>query len=249
MPLPERVRQVLAARLERLGEPGPARVAVAAVIGLEFDFALLQRAADLDESAAAEGLEELVRRRVLHGVGEGFDFTHHAIRQGGLADLSPPRRHLLHRRVAETLESLHARHLEPYALTIGVHYREGEAWEQSIPYLRRAGSQAVLRSAHREPVVCYEQALDSLGHVLQSPETIEQAIDIRLALHSVLIPLGEPTRTGAHLVKAEALARALGDQARLGRIAAHLTNYFWLAGEFDRAVEAGERACAIRVVH
>ena len=245
LPLPERVRQVVAARLQRLREPARALVAVAAVIGREFDFALLQRAAGLDEREAAEGLEELVRRRVLHGVRKSFDFTHHAIRQGGLADLSSPRRQLLHRRVAETLERLHAQHLEPHTLAIGVHYREGEAWEKSIPYLQRAGGQAVVRSAHREAVACYEQALDSLGHVLDSRETVEQAIDIRLALHSALIPLGEPTRTGAHLLKAEAQARALGDQARLGRVTAHLTNYFWLAGESDRAVEAGERACAI----
>src|SRR2546430_12240627 len=86
-------------------------VAVAAVIGREFDFPLLQRAADLGEAEAAEGAEELVRRRVLHGVGECFDFTHDRIREVAYAGLLAPRCRLLHRRVAEAIEAVYAGNL------------------------------------------------------------------------------------------------------------------------------------------
>src|SRR5262249_20623859 len=76
LPLPERVRRVVAGRLERLSDRGQHLASVAAIVGREFDFALLQRAAGLDERHAAEGVEELVRRPVLHGLGEQLDFTH-----------------------------------------------------------------------------------------------------------------------------------------------------------------------------
>src|SRR5262249_10599297 len=67
LPLSERVRQIIGRRLDRLSESGQRLAATAAVIGREFEFALLQRAAGHNETEAAERMEELVRRRVLHG--------------------------------------------------------------------------------------------------------------------------------------------------------------------------------------
>src|SRR5262249_58369166 len=108
LPLPERVRRVVAGRLERLSDRGRHLASVAAVVGREFDFALLQRAAGLDERHAAEGVEELVRRRVLHGLGEQLDFTHEWIREVVYNELLHPQRKQLHVLVARALEDLHA---------------------------------------------------------------------------------------------------------------------------------------------
>src|SRR6266511_4255848 len=79
--VPKRVREVILRHLEALSERGRDLTIVAAVIGREFDFPLLCRSAGLEENEAAESLEELVRRRVLHSVGERFDFTHDRIRK------------------------------------------------------------------------------------------------------------------------------------------------------------------------
>lgn len=76
LPLPARVRDMITRRLEPLSERAQQLVRVAAVIGREFEFALLQRAAGVDEQDAAAGVEELVRRRVVHVVGDRFDFSH-----------------------------------------------------------------------------------------------------------------------------------------------------------------------------
>ena len=79
--LPERIHHLLTDRLDRLGEVSRLLVAIAAIIGRDFDFALLQRAAGLDEGQAAEGVEELVRRGVLRAVGERFQFAHDWMRE------------------------------------------------------------------------------------------------------------------------------------------------------------------------
>ena len=65
---------------------------VAAVIGREFEFALLRHAARLDDEEAAQGVEELVRRRILTGVGERLDFTHERVREVAYAELPAWRR-------------------------------------------------------------------------------------------------------------------------------------------------------------
>jgi len=56
--LPQRVREVIGRRLERLADGSRSLLTVASVIGREFEFELLRRAAGLDEDATAEGVEE-----------------------------------------------------------------------------------------------------------------------------------------------------------------------------------------------
>ncbi|MGH7389007.1 MAG: hypothetical protein ACREM3_06050 [Candidatus Rokuibacteriota bacterium] len=79
--LPRRVRDVIGARLGRLSPTGRRLVTVAATIGREFEFPLLQVAAGLDAAEAARGVEELVRRRVLDATRERFRFVHDRVRQ------------------------------------------------------------------------------------------------------------------------------------------------------------------------
>src|SRR5215468_2290547 len=81
LPLPQRVREVISGRLERLSLRARQIVAAAATIGREFDFTLLERAAALGEFQTTAGVEELVRKRMIHGLGDRFDFSHDTIRE------------------------------------------------------------------------------------------------------------------------------------------------------------------------
>ena len=74
------------------------------------------------------------------------------------------------------------------------------------------------RSAYRESVGSFEQALSALLHLPESRETREQGIDLRLALRSALLPSGDSGRILVYLREAEALAVALDDPRRLGHI-------------------------------
>ena len=47
------------------------------------------------------------------------------------------------------------------------------------------------QSAHREAVGYFEQALIALQHLPETRDTREQAIDLRLALRSALLPAGD----------------------------------------------------------
>jgi tetratricopeptide (TPR) repeat protein len=64
------------------------------------------------------------------------------------------------------------------------------------------------RSAHREAVTHFEQALSALPHLPECRETSEQAIDLRINLRHALFALGHHTQLLDHLRKAEALAEA-----------------------------------------
>jgi predicted ATPase len=139
-------------------------------------------------------VEELIRRRVLHSVGERLDFTHDRVREVTYSRILAPRRKALHRRAAEALATFHAGSLEPHHLALGLHYAQGEVWDKAVVHLRRAGAMAVERSANREALACFERALAALAHLPKNQTTLEQAFEIRVALRPALNQLGEIAR-------------------------------------------------------
>jgi tetratricopeptide (TPR) repeat protein len=101
------------------------------------------------------------------------------------------------------------------------------------------------RSAYREAVGYFEQALSALPHLPEQRDTLEQAIDLRLALRNALLPSGHLGRILVLLREAETLAEALDDPRRLGQISARLSRHFYFMGACDQAIAAGQRALAL----
>ena len=155
------------------------------------------------------------------------------------------RRRALHARIVEAIEALHPDRLVEHVDRLAQHALRGEVWPKAVAYLRQAAAKAVARSANREAVDCLEQALDALGHLPQTSETREQAVDLRLELHAPLMGLGQIERLLDSLREAQPLAGALGDPHRMGRVAAHMAWGFSVGGHLAEAAASGERALAI----
>jgi tetratricopeptide (TPR) repeat protein len=101
------------------------------------------------------------------------------------------------------------------------------------------------RSAHREAVGYFEQALSALPHLPETRATHEQAIDLRLALRTALLPLGDLARILVRLREAETLAEDLADPRRLAQVSRFLSNYFSFLGEYDQAITTAQRVLAL----
>ena len=112
-------------------------------------------------------------------------------------------------------------------------------------YCRQAGEKALARSAYREAVGYFEQALSALRHLPERRDTLEQAIDLRLALRTALHPSGDSGGILAYLREAEALAAALDDSRRLGQVSMYLSQHFYVMGAHDQAIASGQRALAL----
>ena len=243
--LAERVRRVTARRLDRLGGRARELAAVGAVIGRTFEFSLLRAAAGLDETATAAGVEELVRRQVLHEVPSGLDFVHERLRSVVYAELLGSHRRLLHRRVAEALESLPDDDSDQRSLAIAIHYREGAVWGKAAAHFAQAGFGALGRSAPIESVTCFEHALDAVNRLPETDATLRRAIDIRIALRHPLSRLGRFARIGALLEEAERMASRLGDERRTALVASGRCHYLLNIGNNDLASEKGKLAVMV----
>ena len=62
-----------------------------------------------------------------------------------------------------------------------------------------------------------ESALSARSHLTQTPDTVEQTVDVRPELRTALLPLGELGRIRQYLGEVGSLAETLNDGARLAR--------------------------------
>jgi tetratricopeptide (TPR) repeat protein len=174
-----------------------------------------------------------------------YTFKHaltHEVAYGGLLH---DRQRTLHARIAEAIERLSPERVAEQAERLAHHALRGELWEKAVTYLRQAGLRAMARAANREAIAHLEQALEALRRLPEIRETTELTIDIRIDLRNALHPLGDQARMRDHLHEAEVLARPLGDQHRLARIATFIVIQCLATGDYDEAVRFGQEALSI----
>src|SRR5262245_40886223 len=247
--IPATVQAILAARIDRLGPEGRRLLQAAAVIGKDVPLPLLLAIADAPEADVRAELTRLQAAEFLYETRLFPDFEYtfkHALTQDvAYGELLLDRKRALHARIAEALEGFAGERVAEQAERLAYHALRGELWEKAIAYLRQAGVRAMARSAHREAIAHLDQALETVGHLPESQAKTELTIDIHLDLRNALLPLSDHARIGEHLHAADALARALGDQQRLGRIATFMVAQFVNAGEYDEALRFGQEALSI----
>ena len=246
--VPETIEAVLTARLDRLPPEEKRLLQTAAVIGMEVAVPLLQAVIDLDAAELHTHLGHLQTAEFLYETGRlpasAYTFKHALTQEVAYGSLPQERRRVLHGHIVTALEALYTDRLAEQTERLAHHAWRSEMWDKALTYFRQAGVKAMARSANREAVVCFEQALDALQHLPESHNTIVQAIDLRLDLRNALHALGASERMFAILGEAERLAETLDDHQRLASIANHMSNYFVWTGAPDRAVASSQRALA-----
>jgi tetratricopeptide (TPR) repeat protein len=224
----------------------PSRVQTAVVIGTEVPWPLLQAIAELPEAALHRSLARLQAAEFLYEArlfpDHEYTFKHALTHEVAYGSLLQERRRALHAHVVEAIEALAGERVAEQVERLAHHALRGEMWDKALAYGRQAGEKAVARSAHREAVGYFEQALSALPHLSETRNTGEQAIDLRLALCSALQPSGDLERILAGLREAEALAAALDDPSRLGQVSLFLSSQFRNMGVYDQAILCAQRA-------
>jgi class 3 adenylate cyclase/tetratricopeptide (TPR) repeat protein len=247
--VPATVQAVLAARIDRLPPEEKRLLQTAAVIGTEVPFPLLQAIAEVPEDALQRGLARLQAAELLYETRlfpeREYTFKHALTHEVAYGSLLLERRRVLHARIVESLEATTDDRLDEQVERLAHHALRGEVWDKALAYFQQAGEKALTQSAYREAVEYFEQTLSALQHLPEQRTTLEQAIDLRLALRSALLPSGDFGRILTYLGEAESLATTLDDPRRLGQVSRFLSVHFSQRGAYDQAIEAAQRAIAL----
>ncbi|MEW6271156.1 MAG: AAA family ATPase [Thermodesulfobacteriota bacterium] len=166
--IPETVRAVIRQRLDRLARDTVDLLQIAAIIGREFDLALLERVARADASVVIAAIEEALAARILAEVRTHpgrCRFSHALVRETLQDELAVSRRLDLHRRVGEALEERLAANRESHLAELAHHFwscAPGGDPAKAVRYLVEAAGAAAASLAHEEAAATYERALQLL---------------------------------------------------------------------------------------
>ncbi|MCE7979778.1 MAG: hypothetical protein DYG89_01185 [Caldilinea sp. CFX5] len=191
LPLSPTVNETVLHRFHRLSPVAQQVLEASAVLGLTFRYALVNHTAGRDELETMDGLDEVVKRRLLAEEEDGYRFHHDITRRVIYQHLSHGRRRLLHRRAAETLATLHSATVDDVSGQIAAHYEAGGLPAQALTFYQRAATVARRLFAHQDALNHLEHALALTLLVKVEPALLNQLQETRADLLALLGRHGE----------------------------------------------------------
>ena len=220
--LPDSVREVIGARVVRLGKEAGRILSVAAVIGRDFDLDLLAVATNSSEDDVLDALDAAAAVSLARELADApgrYSFAHALIQHTLYEDLGPTRRAQAHRWVAEALEDICQGRPGARVGELARHWfstTQPRDLTRALDYARLAGDRALQQLAPDEASRWYSDALEMLRRQDPTDDPLRAVL---------LVSLGDAQRQSgdaAHretLLEAAHLARAADDTGTLVRAA------------------------------
>ncbi|MDQ4145432.1 MAG: protein kinase [Actinomycetota bacterium] len=209
--IPQGVKEVIGRRLDQLSEGCNDALAVASVIGREFDLAMIEMLSSRPAEELLEAMDEAVAARVVAPVtGTRYRFAHALIRETLYDELSTAKRLRLHRAAGQALEELSQGDPDRYLSELAYHFFEAAALGEvtkAIQYARRAGEKAMRLLAFEEAAAQFDRALQAL-EVNESGQEVAR-VELLLALGRAQTSAGEISAARKTFEKAADHARSL----------------------------------------
>src|SRR5713101_3989705 len=248
--IPATLQDSLMARLDRLA-PVREVAQLAATLGRDFSYDLLQRVSPLAEASLQQALAKLVEAEVLYQRGlppqARYVFKHALIQDAAYQSLLKSARQQSHQQIAQVLEERFAETKETQPELLAHHYTAASLIAQAIPYWQQAGQRAIQRSAHAEAVGHFTKGLELLKTVPETPDRLRQELTLQTALSSALVVtkgLGAPEVRKAY-DDARELAQRVGETPQLFPVLYGLSSYYVQQEEMRIASDLAEQCVAL----
>jgi predicted ATPase len=226
--VPDNLRQIIEKQLDRLSPEEQHVLAVGSVAGVEFSAAAVAAGLGQEVVHIEERCESLARRgQFLQSRGEqswpdgtvagAYRFTHALYQEVAYTRLAAARRAQLHRRIGEREEAGYGPQGHDRAAVLAVYSERGQEADRALRYLQHAADNALRRSAYPDAITHLTKALALLTALPETPERLQQELDIQVALGPALMVakgFGHPDveRTYA---RARVLCQQVGDTPQL----------------------------------
>ncbi len=237
--VPDRIQDVLAARLDRLDDGPKQALQTAAVIGREFALRLLERIVSQGQ-ALGDVVEELRAVELIYQKSAhpelAYMFKHALTHDVAYESLLEQRRRALHRVVGLAIEELYADRLAEHYEALAHHFTRGEEWEKALLYSQRAEEKAIAAYANASAAEHGRQAL-AIAERLERPAAERATMFERLG--TTLFCLNDFPGSGkAHERAAELFGEGRESALNLARAG---LSYVWghLYDDFKAVAERG----------
>jgi len=206
--LPNTLRGVLSARIDRLAEATKHVLQNAAVIGRSFDLRVLRKLTGLNGSLDAH-IESLQQANLIEPAREEYAFRHVLIQESAYDSILIKKRIELHRRIGELLEELHADRIDAFAPLVAHHFYNARD-PRSFKYDTLAGEKAARLYANAEAATHFSRALEVAR---RGQMNIEQVVDLYIRLGAALELSGRYEQALANYEAMHAFGREQADRS------------------------------------
>ncbi|MGB0839072.1 MAG: tetratricopeptide repeat protein [Chitinophagales bacterium] len=164
--IPDTIKSILVARIDRLSNRVKEVVKVAAVIGREFEVNLISEILHRSVSNELKIAEDEQIWQIIHEI-QGI-FRHALLRDTAYNMQLQSRLLELHRLTAESMESIYALQLDKYYDAIAFHYEKAKIFTKTLFYLEKAGDFAKQNYQNEQALNFYNRLLLNLTNVTES---------------------------------------------------------------------------------
>src|SRR5262245_29886858 len=248
--IPATLQDSLMARLDRLvTAKGIAQLA--AVIGRQFSYALLQAVSQLDAATLQRELGRLVEAEIVYQRGlplqATYTFKHALIQDAAYESLLKSTRQQHHQRIAQVLEAQFTATVDQQPELLAHHYTKAGLVEKAVHYWHHAGQRASERSAHVEAIAHLRQGLALLQTLPETPERTRREIDMLNSLGVSLIATQgyAAPAVGETYTSAWQLCQALEDPYQLYPVLRGLLSAYLVCAEYPTAHALGEQLLSL----
>jgi tetratricopeptide (TPR) repeat protein len=228
------VQQIIARRLGQVPRDARSLLRVAAVMGRQFDLAVLR--AIEPERDLDNWLSVCSDAAVLEVHDGEWRFTHDKLRDGVLAELTPEDRKMLHGQIAAAMEKLHGDDPVRYQI-LAYHYGHAGNATKEAHFTTLAGGQCLRSGAYRDAINFFQRTLDI---TTLTPDADGFALKIQqMALKRLIaeahLGLGEYGRARALYLENLGTCLALAYRRGVAESLISLGDIASALGEFDEA--------------
>jgi len=248
--IPETLHDSLMATLDQMASAKTV-AQIAAAIGREFSFDLLEAAAPLPRQeihAAVDSLQKagLLLRREFSAI-ETYTFKHALVQETAYASMLRSERPPLHRRIAETLSTKFVDVAEGAPEIVAYHYTQARDITLAISYWLKAARQASRRSAFMEAMTHVQTALKLLEELPQDKTRLELELQLQqsLANASIAVKGFGATETIVAFDRAWVLCKELGGAPQIFAVLNGLVGAYLMNGEIQKARAAAQDLLAL----
>jgi class 3 adenylate cyclase/tetratricopeptide (TPR) repeat protein len=241
--VPDTIQGIIAARMDRLEAGHKRTMQIAAVIGREFNYDILEmiNAGQADLKAQLLNLQagEFIFEKSVFPEVE-YTFKHALVQEVAYNSLLLRRRREMHEKIGHAIETLFKERLEEFSEMLAYHYTKSENGEKAYCYLKASGLKAARSSSLWEAFRFFRDAIGVLKGQHPAPDNKAEQIEITLHMISPMLSLGFPEDSLYILQNAESLAKEIGDIRSLTSLCSAIGLYFSIKGDTMRGLQYNE---------
>ncbi|WP_245330429.1 adenylate/guanylate cyclase domain-containing protein [Bradyrhizobium sp. AS23.2] len=243
--IPATLQDSLMARLDRLA-PVKEVAQIGAAIGRDFSYTLLRCVAGRDDLTLNAALAQLEEAELLlrHGTPPeaSYSFKHALVQEAAYESLLKSRRQLLHKHIGDVLRDRFADIAETEPEVVAFHFTQAGLSGVALEWWRKAGQQALKRSAYSEAIAHLGKAVAIADELPDEPGRTMNRLHLQIAYGRALRgSLGHSApETVAAWTRARQFVADISDPAEMAPIHSGLFNASLTHGEIAPMQELAE---------